>query len=102
MVKLSPLAHQANAHEDSVWSVAWTAGNDNLLLTGSVDECVKSWRASGDGLEMVHSYTGACGKKKNPIPLSSPCTKFFFFFSRPLISSSSSRLNPLSPSLPLR
>lgn len=57
MVKLSPLAHQASAHADSVWSVAWSAGND-LLLTGSVDENVKSWRASGDGLEMVHSYTG--------------------------------------------
>ena len=81
MVKLSPLAHQASAHDDSVWSVAWTAGND-LLLTGSVDECVKSWRASGDGLEMVHSYTGTCGEggqkrkkqKKNPLSL----TPFFF------------------------
>mmetsp|Transcript_33252 Transcript_33252/g.81713 ORF Transcript_33252/g.81713 Transcript_33252/m.81713 type:complete len:318 (-) Transcript_33252:129-1082(-) len=62
MVKLSPLAHQTNAHADSIWSVAWTGtlpgGGGDLLLTGSVDENVKSWRASGDGLEMVHSYTG--------------------------------------------
>jgi hypothetical protein len=38
MVKLSPLAHQANAHADSVWSVAWSRGTEDLLLTGSVDE----------------------------------------------------------------
>jgi|AntAceMinimDraft_12_1070368.scaffolds.fasta_scaffold426547_1 hypothetical protein len=28
MVKLSPLAHHANAHADSVWSVAWAAEVD--------------------------------------------------------------------------
>jgi hypothetical protein len=34
MVKLSPLAHQANAHTDSIWSAAWTgAGGGDLLLT---------------------------------------------------------------------
>ena len=31
------------AHEDSVWTVCWTA-KSNVLLTGSVDETVKMWQ----------------------------------------------------------
>ena len=59
-MKLSPLTHQADAHDDGVWAVAWSRNpeGDDLLLTGSVDEGVKSWRATSDGLEMVHSYIG--------------------------------------------
>ena len=61
-MKLSPLAHQADAHDDGAWAVAWckSSDGDDLLLTGSVDESVRSWRATGDGLEMVHEYQGAC------------------------------------------
>ena len=47
-MKLSPLAHQANAHDDAVWSVAWSGAGEGMLLTGSVDESVKAWRAAGD------------------------------------------------------
>lgn len=62
-MKLSPLAHQAGAHDDGAWAVAWckSSDGDDLLLTGSVDESVRSWRATGDGLEVVHEYQGACG-----------------------------------------
>ena len=63
VMKLSPLAHQAGAHDDGAWAVAWckSSDGDDLLLTGSVDESVRSWRATGDGLEVVHEYQGACG-----------------------------------------
>lgn len=59
-MKVSPLAHVSDAHDDGVWAVTWsqTEGGDDLLLTGSVDEGVKSWKATDDGLELVHSYTG--------------------------------------------
>lgn len=66
-MKLTPLAHQADAHEDGAWSVAWTTASDGseLLLTGSVDETVKSWRASdAGGLELVHSYAGALARAR--------------------------------------
>lgn len=34
--------NRGNAHEDSIWSVAWARQTD-LLVTGSVDETVKIW-----------------------------------------------------------
>tara|TARA_B100001778_G_C18396510_1_gene542222 strand:+ start:367 stop:810 length:444 start_codon:yes stop_codon:yes gene_type:complete len=74
-MKLSPLAHQADAHDDGAWAVAWckSSDGDDLLLTGSVDESVRSWRATGDGLEMVHEYQGACGGTvTSPLFLSGP------------------------------
>jgi WD40 repeat protein len=61
MVKLSRLAVHKGAHEDGVWSLAWRTppgGGAPLLLTGSVDETVKSWRVDGDGLAAVEEYTG--------------------------------------------
>ena len=63
MVKLSRLAVKKDAHEDGVWSLAWTpgAGGDATLLSGSVDETVKAWRVDGesaDGLAAVEEYTG--------------------------------------------
>jgi hypothetical protein len=33
------------AHEDSIWSVSWTGGTTNKLVTGGVDEHVKVWYA---------------------------------------------------------
>ena len=64
MVKLSRLAVKKDAHEDGVWSLAWTppaAGGESTLLSGSVDETVKAWRVDGDsadGLAAVEEYTG--------------------------------------------
>lgn len=51
-----------NAHDDSVWTVAWS-GESNYLITGSVDEHVKIWKEEGETvedvrLEHVHSLTG--------------------------------------------
>lgn len=68
-MKLSPLAHQTDAHDDGAWAVAWckSSDGDDLLLTGSVDESVRSWRATGDGLEMVHEYQGACAGVKRHV-----------------------------------
>mmetsp|Transcript_15115 Transcript_15115/g.20859 ORF Transcript_15115/g.20859 Transcript_15115/m.20859 type:complete len:324 (-) Transcript_15115:225-1196(-) len=66
-MKVSLRELKADAHEDSLWSAAWTAG-PNLLVTGSLDETVKTWGSSastasegvGDGgaLEETHTYTG--------------------------------------------
>jgi len=56
-MKLSMRQLKTDAHEDSLWSCAWTEGPD-LLLTGSVDETVKAWGASGDTCEETHTYTG--------------------------------------------
>ena len=51
-----------NAHDDSIWTVAWS-GESNNLITGSVDEHVKIWKEEGETvedvrLEHVHSLTG--------------------------------------------
>ena len=59
-MKLSPLAHQADAHDDAVWSAAWTVdehGRDRLS-TGSVDETVKGWSVAEGGLENTRAYEG--------------------------------------------
>jgi WD40 repeat protein len=37
------------AHEDSIWSVSWTGGATNKLVTGGVDEHVKVWYANMAG-----------------------------------------------------
>ena len=63
MVKLSRLAVKKDAHEDGVWSLAWTpsSSGESTLLSGSVDETVKTWRVDGDsadGLAAVEEYTG--------------------------------------------
>lgn len=56
-MRLSLRHTKVDAHDDSLWAAAWTAGPD-LLVTGSVDETVKTWRASGDACEETHTYTG--------------------------------------------
>ena len=52
-MRLSLLHRLENAHEDSVWAAAW-APTSNTLVTGSVDESVKLWQESADGLEQKH------------------------------------------------
>lgn len=43
------LSNSVAAHEDSVWSVAWSKnGQSDCLLTGSVDSTVKSWHRNGE------------------------------------------------------
>ena len=60
-MKLSSVAHNDNAHDDGVWAVCWSVDpetGEGVLLTGSVDEGVRTWRSTDDGLEMTHSYIG--------------------------------------------
>ncbi|GAB4815773.1 hypothetical protein N2152v2_002819 [Parachlorella kessleri] len=56
-MRLSLLHRLENAHEDSVWAAAW-APTSNTLVTGSVDESVKLWQESADGLEQKHHVLG--------------------------------------------
>ena len=44
-----------NAHEDGIWALSWSERSDRIM-TGSVDESVKVWRAST--LEHMHTCTG--------------------------------------------
>jgi len=60
-MKLSVLEKLDNAHEDSIWSACW-AKEPDLLVTGSVDESVKAWKAVGSDdstkLQVQHTFTG--------------------------------------------
>lgn len=56
-MRLSLLHRLENAHDDSVWAAAWAPGS-NVLVTGSVDESVKLWAESADGLEQRHHVVG--------------------------------------------
>ncbi|KAJ3126536.1 WD repeat-containing protein 61 [Nowakowskiella sp. JEL0407] len=47
-----------DAHEDGIWSVAWTK-RTNKIITGSVDDTVKIWyRRNGDSLALQHTLEG--------------------------------------------
>ncbi|XP_070554300.1 superkiller complex protein 8-like isoform X1 [Ptychodera flava] len=52
---------QEQAHEDSIWSVAWarseTDGTD-YIATGSVDDLVKIWKWENDHLELKYTLEG--------------------------------------------
>jgi WD repeat-containing protein 61 len=61
MVKLSPLCHKPRAHDAEVWACAFAGENDASLVTGSLDESVKTWTGEGSSLENLtseHTYTG--------------------------------------------
>ena len=60
-MKLAGLKSVDNAHDDSVWAVAWvpaTSSRSPLLLTGSLDETVRLW--SSDELVLENTITGHC------------------------------------------
>ena len=59
-MRLSLLQRQEQAHEDSVWAVAWSPAS-NTLVTGSVDESVKLWQEAEDTLEQRHHLVSARG-----------------------------------------
>ncbi|PKA63013.1 U4/U6 small nuclear ribonucleoprotein PRP4-like protein [Apostasia shenzhenica] len=47
-MKLAVLKTLENAHDESIWAAAWAPARENrpaLLLTGSLDESVRLWRA---------------------------------------------------------
>ncbi|KAJ1460957.1 WD40-repeat-containing domain protein [Pelagophyceae sp. CCMP2097] len=44
-MSLRPERRIENAHEDGIWSLCWTSRGQ--LVTGSVDETVKVWKAAG-------------------------------------------------------
>lgn len=52
-MRLSLIQRLEGAHDDSVWSAAWSPKED-VLVTGSVDESVKLWQAGGPVLEQKH------------------------------------------------
>lgn len=45
--------HDVVAHDEGVWSVAWIPGT-NSLLTGSVDESVKRWEVTDQGVSEIY------------------------------------------------
>ncbi|GAX84435.1 hypothetical protein CEUSTIGMA_g11855.t1 [Chlamydomonas eustigma] len=52
--------HRAKAHDEGAWCSCWVPGS-NRLLTGSVDETVKIWEDTDDGLNCAHTYSGQEG-----------------------------------------
>lgn len=56
-MRLSLLHKLEGAHEDSVWSCAWSP-DSSTLATGSVDESVKLWQETADALEQKHHLMG--------------------------------------------
>ena len=57
MVRANSL-HKFEAHGEGVWCLAWVPGSSTRLLTGSVDETVKSWDVEADKTAMSHNYLG--------------------------------------------
>lgn len=60
-MKLAGLKSVDNAHDESLWAVAWvpaTTTRSPLLLTGSLDETVRLWRS--DELVLERTNTGHC------------------------------------------
>lgn len=50
---------EQKAHTDSAWSVAWSKNDNNdYIVTGSVDDTVKSWALAGDTVEERHKFEG--------------------------------------------
>lgn len=49
--------HDVAAHDEGVWSVSWVPGTQSLL-TGSVDETVKRWDVTDQGLVEVYKHDG--------------------------------------------
>ncbi len=50
-------ADDDEAHQDSVWTCAWTTKGD-LLLTGSVDETVNAYKEVDHKVKRHHNFTG--------------------------------------------
>lgn len=51
-----PVASLANAHDDGIWSAAWSSSGQ--LVTGSCDESVRSFMVHGAGVENKHEFSG--------------------------------------------
>jgi WD40 repeat protein len=49
------MLHKQEAHDEGVWSAVWVP-NSSRMLTGSLDETVKSWESTPDSMSMRHSY----------------------------------------------
>jgi len=54
-MRLHLLRKLEDAHDDSIWALAWAPGSGNLLATASVDESVKFWEEGAEGLELKHT-----------------------------------------------
>lgn len=64
-MRLSLVQTLESAHEDSIWTAAWSLKED-VLVTGSVDESVKLWQAGGPALEQQHQLVrfGEGGRRR--------------------------------------
>lgn len=49
-----------DAHEEGAWACCWVPGTRSVL-TGAVDETVKLWTSSDDGLSIEKTYHGQAG-----------------------------------------
>ncbi|XP_015920940.1 superkiller complex protein 8 [Parasteatoda tepidariorum] len=57
----SVIFKQEQAHDDSIWCCAWKKGKqDNLnhIVTGGVDDVVKSWKWDEEKLDLRHIFEG--------------------------------------------
>lgn len=50
------LCQAVEAHTEGLWCAAWVPGSEGKLLTGSLDESVKSWEVTQDSLAFKHCY----------------------------------------------
>ncbi|GFR26811.1 WD repeat-containing protein 61, partial [Trichonephila clavata] len=52
---------QEQAHDDSIWCCAWKKGqrdNINHIVTGGVDDMVKSWKWDEEKIDLRHVFEG--------------------------------------------
>ncbi|KAF8778448.1 WD repeat-containing protein 61 [Argiope bruennichi] len=57
----SVIFKQEQAHDDSIWCCAWKKGQKDLLnhiVTGGVDDMVKSWKWDEEKLDLRHVFEG--------------------------------------------
>ncbi|EGD72761.1 hypothetical protein PTSG_04491 [Salpingoeca rosetta] len=52
------IGNHSQAHDDGIWTIAWSKDGSNTILSGSVDDTVKVWRWDHTQLELRHRFEG--------------------------------------------